>query len=356
MQQRQFARKAASSSATDQSAKSSPTLSFPHQLLLGHVSLLTDIVSLSLTYPTSDPASNPNVGSGPIPFEGTRSYILTSDRDEHIRVSRGIPQAHIIENYCLGHGQFISRLHIPAWKPEVLISGGGDDAIFVWDWLTGEKREELDIRGRVQECRKAWGDAGVLEMEKAREIEAKEEEETDANGEIQKKDSEDKDGKAIAVSGIWSVQTGDGRGEVIVACEAVPALLVFKFGTDGSLTHGTSLPTEGNVLDVSIQVSTKSIAYSMDCMHVPWSTNMAALATEQGDGLKSFVGYYRFNEVKDEWVKETGDLGDSINAFANADADPLAHDMDVAAVSDLLYGIEHLRKRAMADGEEEDGD
>ena len=59
---------------------------FDHKLLLGHVSLLTDLVCVELDGHAS-------------PSSKRREYIITSDRDEHIRISRGIPQAHIIEGY-----------------------------------------------------------------------------------------------------------------------------------------------------------------------------------------------------------------------------------------------------------------
>ena len=85
---------------------------FKHELLLGHVSMLTDIASATV---------------------GSRSYIVTADRDEHIRVSRGIPQAHIIEGFCQGHEEFVSRLCFT--KSRHLVSGGGDAYLYVWDWL-----------------------------------------------------------------------------------------------------------------------------------------------------------------------------------------------------------------------------
>lgn len=92
------------------------TEEFEHNLLLGHVSMLTAAVLSS---------------------QGQRQYILTADRDEHIRVSRGVPQAHIIEAFCLGHTEFVSRLCVPHSRPEILISGGGDNELFIWDWSNG---------------------------------------------------------------------------------------------------------------------------------------------------------------------------------------------------------------------------
>lgn len=103
---------------------------FERSLLLGHVSMLTDIVLASIP---------------------PRKYIITSDRDEHIRVSRGIPQAHIIEGYCLGHSQFVSRLCVPAAFPNMLISGGGDCELFLWDWESGQLLSKVDMKCHVDE-------------------------------------------------------------------------------------------------------------------------------------------------------------------------------------------------------------
>lgn len=103
---------------------------FEHTLLLGHVSLLTD-VKLAIV-------------------EG-RNYIITADRDEHIRVSRGIPQAHIIETFCLGHKEFVSRICVPEERSEILVSGGGDNDLFVWKWASGELLSHIDIERQVAE-------------------------------------------------------------------------------------------------------------------------------------------------------------------------------------------------------------
>lgn len=81
--------------------------------ILGHVSMLTD-----LAMGTHD----------------GKEYIFTCDRDEHIRVSN-YPQSFVIEHWLFGHEHFVSSLVVPTWNPELLISGGGDDFIFIWDWF-----------------------------------------------------------------------------------------------------------------------------------------------------------------------------------------------------------------------------
>lgn len=142
-------------------AKSKEPMKFRHDLLLGHVSMLTDIVFAK--------ANN-------------RSYIITADRDEHIRVSRGQPQAHIIEGFCFGHEAFVSRLCLTT--SGYLVSGGGDDDLFVWDWQNYRAVERISIRDTL-----------------ARHLQSQVE-----------LSSEERDATLkIAVSGIWNVPRKDSQ-------------------------------------------------------------------------------------------------------------------------------------------------
>ena len=151
---------------------------FEKTLLLGHVSMLTDLAFVSITS-----------GSEP---DASHDYILTSDRDEHIRLSRGLPQSHIIEGYCLAHTSFVTKLCVPQWDPKTLVSGGGDSFILVWDWLEHRVRQKVEL-----------GD------------------ETESNG-VNGESPDDQ----LVVSGIWTVPFGDradlhenGQGVVLVALE-----------------------------------------------------------------------------------------------------------------------------------------
>lgn len=108
-----------------------PGPAFENKVVLGHVSLLTVLIYISL----------PSDGSS----GSKRTYILTGDRDEHIRVSRGPPQAHVIEGYCQGHTSFISKLCVPEWAPEYLISGGGDNYLLVWNWIEGRIVQKISL-------------------------------------------------------------------------------------------------------------------------------------------------------------------------------------------------------------------
>lgn len=169
--------------------KTKKPLEFEHKLVLGHVSLLTDLAYVTLSI------SESSLGK-------KRSYILTSDRDEHVRVSRGLPQAHIIEGYCLGHTGFVSKLCVPHWQPRLLVSGGGDDYMLLWDWISGNARLRVDLKGPLDELWKSY----TLSVPKGQD--------SVPEGVIEK----------IAVSGIWDIrhpETSENtiEGEIIVACE-----------------------------------------------------------------------------------------------------------------------------------------
>lgn len=106
---------------------------FEHTLLLGHVSMLTALLLVE-------------DGQG-------RRYIITSDRDEHIRVSRFTPQAHVIHGYCLGHREFVGAMAILQGRSHnsLLVSGGGDEDLFVWDWIDGKLLSTTSILTPVKE-------------------------------------------------------------------------------------------------------------------------------------------------------------------------------------------------------------
>lgn len=140
---------------------------FEHKLLLGHVSMLTDIMVATL--------------SG-------RQYILTADRDEHIRISRGIPQAHIIEGFCLGHIEYVSRLCIPSTRPETLISGGGDDDLYIWNWLNGTLLSKANLKSHIE----ALGPETII-------------------------DDQDGESKKVAITGIYHARDESSNQDIIIA-------------------------------------------------------------------------------------------------------------------------------------------
>jgi tRNA (guanine-N(7)-)-methyltransferase subunit TRM82 len=142
--------------------KTKDAMTFRHDLLLGHVSMLTDLASAKI--------------------DG-RNYIITADRDEHIRISRGVPQAHIIEGFCFGHEEFVSRLCVT--QSGLLVSGGGDAQLFVWDWQNYQLLKRLPLRDMALQHLKSHS-------------------ELDTSG-------ADDLGFKIAVSGIWEVPSSNNE-------------------------------------------------------------------------------------------------------------------------------------------------
>lgn len=168
-------------------------LNFDQKLLLGHVSLLTDIACVTLASPSYKP----------------RNYILTSDRDEHIRISRGTPQAHIIDGYCLGHTEFITKLCVPPVYPHLLISGGGDDYLILWDWPAGKMLQRFDLKSLVATIKDTHFTAGKS---------------INSSAEINDTETEADSVLRICVSSIQALEiypgpSGNPRVAIIVTCE-----------------------------------------------------------------------------------------------------------------------------------------
>ncbi|KAI4701594.1 hypothetical protein J4E81_003334 [Alternaria sp. BMP 2799] len=269
-------------------AKPKETMRFKHELLLGHVSMLTDVV-----YAQAD----------------RRGYIMTADRDEHIRISRGPPQAHIIEGFCFGHEAFVSRLCLT--QSGLLVSGGGDDHLFVWDWQNYLLKEKLAIRdlafSHLQE--RGMIPTGV-----------------------------DVATYKVAVSGMWNLPSKDGAEVVVVACEGVPAL--FSFGLGASIP-GYAIPLDGNALDLAIiRTSTGplKLAVSIDNTQKPGST------TEVRDDKAPRLQY--FARQQDGTWHADAELAETLKSFEQGGDDRLADDK---AVRDVLYNVENLRKRPGAE-------
>lgn len=101
---------------------------------LGHYSVVTDTLLIS-----SDKSDD--------------RYIVTSDKDEKIRVSRW-PHAYDIQCFCLGHKQYITSLGLirnESFGLDLIVSTGGDGKMFGWNYLTGAKLFEVDLSTLVNQ-------------------------------------------------------------------------------------------------------------------------------------------------------------------------------------------------------------
>ncbi|KAF2831496.1 hypothetical protein CC86DRAFT_443164 [Ophiobolus disseminans] len=289
--------------------KTKEAITFKHDLLLGHVSMLTDLAYVRMH---------------------GRGYIITADRDEHIRISRGPPQAHIIEGFCFGHQEFISRLCLT--KSGFLISGGGDAQLRVWDFLKFKLLATFPIRDTALAYLKARPELSPL--------------------------GEDEANFKVAVSGIWAVRSSsDDVNEVLVACEGIPALFVFNLEPSSS---GTCIPLQGNPLDVAfVQLSQGSwtAIVAIDNIHKPCSTT----ETRDDKDAPRLQHFSRPIPTGSQWHEDTS-LREVLGSFAKEGSKLGVEGADAGATEtsspksagdkalrDILYNVENLRKRPGAE-------
>lgn len=95
----------------------------PGKLVLGHLSIVYDVL-----------------------FPPGENHIITSDRDEKIRVTN-YPNSYEIANYCLGHKEYVSSIKLLPGQEDSnkLVSLSGDETLKVWNYLTGEQLGNLDL-------------------------------------------------------------------------------------------------------------------------------------------------------------------------------------------------------------------
>ncbi|KAL9093930.1 MAG: hypothetical protein Q9165_003853 [Trypethelium subeluteriae] len=289
--------------------KTKEPLRFKHELLLGHVSMLTDLAVILV----EDDDGN------------LREYIITADRDEHIRISRGHPQAHIIEGYCLGHKQFISKLCFP--NPNLLVSAGGENEIYVWDWLVGRLLRKIDIGPALRDFRASWkASPGV--------------------GEGDRNEDGPREDQQVAISGLWVGLPGSNQEKLILTCEGVPALFYIQISslTDYNVPRVHTVPLLGNVLDVTIM--SDLVVAAIDNVHQPWSTSVLQSLDEQPPLLQLL----KFEQVLYGSVTEvdTGAFRLSDQVFSEPSKRPDNRAKQDAHVDkdfwELVYHVERLRK------------
>ncbi|PNS20181.1 tRNA (guanine-N(7)-)-methyltransferase non-catalytic subunit trm82 [Sphaceloma murrayae] len=250
-------------------------LAFEHKLLLGHVSMLTDLQLAT------------------VEIQGKlRDFIITCDRDEHIRVSRGIPHAHIIENFCLGHTEFIHRVRLIP-KTTLLVSAGGDHWLGVWDWATGRPLGRKDLR-RIRQA---------------------------SNSEKQSKDA------PLAVRDVWLVNADEGSQLVIISCEGVDAIMCLEASRLLESEHG------GTVIDCSTS------GQIFDMVDVGLGR---LLVSTQHHGLRTWT----VRKATEGMVIDLHDQDNEALEVLNLARPPIAK----VALDELMGGVEKLRKR---DNEEE---
>ncbi|KAI1501776.1 hypothetical protein F5X99DRAFT_191547 [Biscogniauxia marginata] len=254
-----------------------------YDLLLGHVSMLTAVAAATL--------------------DG-RAYILTADRDEHIRVSRGIPQAHVVEAYCLGHSAFVSALCVPPSRPAALVSGGGDGALFLWDWRAGRLLGEADLLRRVA-------------------------------------DAVSPAASKLALSRLRAYDTGRGC-YVVAICERVPAVFIYQLQPD-TLEYVQTLSLAGNPLDVAVIGTTAAdkpprLVISID----PPAQSTDDTEKQAGSAGESLL-VFALDDDQSSWAHQGFVRGAPMAGPSNLSREEL---------DKLLYTVENLRKTSYDDDPE----
>ncbi|KAJ3332597.1 hypothetical protein HDU76_013701 [Blyttiomyces sp. JEL0837] len=92
------------------------------RLLLGHVSILSDMA-----------------------FSTDKKFLITADRDEKLRVSC-FPHTYDIHGFCLGHESYISKIAVLPLQSDVVVSGGGDPYLYIWDISSLNLILRIDLR------------------------------------------------------------------------------------------------------------------------------------------------------------------------------------------------------------------
>lgn len=281
-------------------------LKFEHKLLLGHVSMLTD-----MKYIARDDDGK------------EKGYIITADRDEHIRISRGPPQSHIIEGYCLGHTEFISKI-CRVGETNLLVSGGGDGWLGLWDLSEYKLRKKIDLLHYARET------PGHTKDEQ------------------------------VAVSGIWTMSVDANRGidmedVIMVACEKIKVLYIFPLSyleADASEHEKpeydrppiTTVPFEGCILDVTT-AGDRAIV-SIDQRKDGQERILSFWPRKRGPEGDSMV------PIDIEWEDMGGegieDQLKTLNEYKGPEKDITHKELD-----SFLYGVAEMRKRRDLQGGEE---
>ncbi|XP_030059647.1 tRNA (guanine-N(7)-)-methyltransferase non-catalytic subunit WDR4 isoform X2 [Microcaecilia unicolor] len=162
------------------------------ELELGHLSMLLDV------------AVSPD-----------DKYIITSDRDEKIRVSLLRAPYNII-SFCLGHREFVSRILVLPTAGNVLLSSSGDSTLRLWKYEEGREMQCYDLTS----CSPSTGES--LE-------------------------------KKIAVSRIISCCPGNF---VAVLCDSIPIVYMFRFDVvSEQLIHIQTISLEHRGWDIAFDTS-----------------------------------------------------------------------------------------------------
>lgn len=169
--------------------------------ILGHVSMLSDVL---------------------VAEHDGKQYVLTGDRDEHIKVTH-YPKSYIVKHWLFGHHEFVSCLHLCEFNSNILVSGGGDDYLLVWDWFQAKKLAQIELRDLVQPYL------------------------NDAHYPPERFRTEDSP-KEISITKVQTL-TWKGAHLIAVLCENTNCVLTFEISDTFDVTHKQTFATEKPLVD-----------------------------------------------------------------------------------------------------------
>lgn len=93
-------------------------------------------------------------------FSPDGRFIVSADRDFKIRVTvfpkKPLDGAHEIQSFCLGHTEFVTCLAFictPDCLQGILVSGGGDSTVRMWDIISGSLLDTCEVGAKVGESK-----------------------------------------------------------------------------------------------------------------------------------------------------------------------------------------------------------
>ncbi|KAG7663382.1 TRM82 [[Candida] subhashii] len=245
--------------------------------VLGHVSMLSDVLMTKYN---------------------NKQFIITADRDEHIRVSN-YPKSYVIKDWLFGHEEFVSELYIDQNDdPSVLYSGGGDDFVCLWKWYDNKLLTKVDLRSLIEE----YLHDGHLPPERFLTDDSK---------------------KEISVAKLLTVKT-ERNHLLIVLVENTRCLLTFTISEDYTVVqHKQTIAVENSIIDICVDPTNKKIIASLD--------------TENQDELLQILSFDDQDQlaVDSQYQKQIIEI---------ANANPC--DVENRSEFHQLYYINSLRKRS----------
>lgn len=182
--------------------------------ILGHVSMLSEVI---------------------VAQHAGKQYILTGDRDEHIKISQ-YPMSYVVRNWLFGHHEFVSCLYTCPFNTDILISGGGDDYLLVWNWWDQKKLARVELRELVEPF------LTDLHLPPERFL-------------------RDDSVREICITKI-EIYEQNGARILIVLCENTRCILTFSIDAEMKISHKQTFTTDHSIIDFVIVEN--SILATMD--------------------------------------------------------------------------------------------